>query len=155
MTRWLKEPFLHFLVGGAILFGAHAWLNPADPEAGSPAREPTPDELRVLVASLLKEELLSREARELRLDEHDTIVRRRLAQKLEFMLQDTARTPEPTEEDLRRLYEASPEAYRTDPRVSFEHVYFSPARRKDAAKDAAEALCSWTRSFATSTGRPW
>ena len=162
MTRWLKEPFLHFLVGGAVLFGAHAWLNPANPESGSPARqvrigrqeirwlsdtwvrqwhrEPTPAELRVLVASLLKEELLSREARELRLDEHDTIVRRRLAQKLEFMLQDTARTPEPTEEDLRRLYEASPEAYRTDPRVSFEHVYFSPARRKDAAKDAAEAL---------------
>ena len=164
MTRWLKEPILHFLIGGAVIFGAHAWLSPASPEGGSTAhrvrigpgevrwlsdtwmrqwhREPTPDELRVLVASLLKEELLSREARELRLDENDTIVRRRLAQKLEFLLQDTAAVPEPTEDDLRRLYEASPDTYRTDSRVSFEHVYFSRARRKDASRDATDALAA-------------
>jgi hypothetical protein len=164
MRRWLREPFLHFLVGGGLLFVAYAWLNPsvpgADPEprevrigAGEVRwltdtwvrqwhREPTPDELRVLVSNLLKEELLSREARELGLDENDTVVRRRLAQKLEFLLQDVARIPEPTDDELRRLYEASPEVHRTEPRVSFEHVYFSRARRKDAAKDAADALAS-------------
>ena len=68
-------------------------------------REPTPDELSGLVAEFLKEELLAREARELRLDQNDTIVRRRLAQKLNFLIEDTSRC-EPTEADLRRFYEA-------------------------------------------------
>jgi PPIC-type PPIASE domain len=162
MARWLKEPFLHFLVGGVVLFAVYAWLNPSAPDSISGRRqvrigpgevrwltdtwvrqwhrEPTPAELRVLVSSLLKEELLSREARELRLDENDTIVRRRLAQKLEFLLQDTAGIAEPSEEELRRLYDATPEAYRTEPRVSFEQVYFSRGRRRDATKDAAAAL---------------
>ena len=80
-------------------------------------REPTAEELRVLVSNLLKEELLSREAREMRLDEGDTIVRRRLAQKLEFLLRDTAKLVEPTEIELRSLYDAAPDAYRTEPRV--------------------------------------
>lgn len=164
MGRWLREPFLHFLVGGGLLFAAYAWLNPSVPAGGAGprqvrigagevrwltdtwvrqwSRKPTPDELRVLVSNLLKEELLSREARELGLDENDTVVRRRLAQKLEFLVQDVARSPEPTEDELRRLYEASPEAYRTEPRVSFTHVYFSRARRKDVTKDAADALAN-------------
>jgi hypothetical protein len=102
---------LHFAVGGVLLFAVYAWLNPPVPASdarqvrvgagevkwlaatwrGQTGREPTPAELRELVANLVKEELLSREAREMRLDENDTIVRRRLAQKLEFLLQDTAR----------------------------------------------------------------
>src|SRR5262245_36918741 len=146
LMRWLKDPLLHFLVGGGVLFAAYAWLNSVTPPTATTPRqvrigdgevrwltetwmrqwhrEPTRDELRGLVSNLVKEELLSREARELRLDEGDTIVRRRLAQKLEFLLQDTARLAEPTEDELRRLYEASPEAYRDEPRVSFTQIYF-------------------------------
>ena len=90
---------------------------------GQTGREPTADELRELVANLVKEELLAREAREMRLDENDTIVRRRLAQKLEFLVQDTARLADPPEEELRRFYEASPKAFLTEPRVSFEHEF--------------------------------
>src|SRR4029453_14274542 len=107
MKRWLTEPFLHFLVGGGVLFAVYAWFNHAGPAVGPETRQvriggggggglpetgvrqwgrqPASDDLRRLVANLVKEELLSREARELRLDENDTIVRRRLAQKLEFL----------------------------------------------------------------------
>ena len=154
LRRWLREPLLHFAVGGALLFGAYAWLNssvlPSD--AGRQVRigegevrwltatwqrqwgrEPTPDELRVLVSNLVKEELFAREAREMRLDENDTIVRRRLAQKLEFVLQDTARLAEPSEQELRRFYEISPEAFLTGPRVSFTQIYFRSERRSAAA----------------------
>jgi len=162
LRRWFREPLLHFVAGGALLFAAYAWLNPPLPGADSAARqvrvgagevqwlvstwqrqwgrEPTPEELRQLVSNLVKEELLAREAREMRLDENDTIVRRRLAQKLEFLLQDTARLAEPTEDELRRFYEASPQAFLVEPRVSFSQVYFSRERRKDAARDAAAAL---------------
>jgi hypothetical protein len=153
LSRWLREPLLHFAVSGALLFAAYAWLNPSAPGSdlrevrigdgevkwlaatwrGQTGREPTPEELRELVANLVKEELLSREAREMRLDENDTIVRRRLAQKLEFMLQDTARLAEPSEDELRRFYETSPKAFLTEPRISFTQVYFTNERRAAAA----------------------
>ncbi len=153
--RWFRDPLLHFLAGGALLFAVYAWLNPAAPGSDAASRqvrigvgevkwlattwqrqwgrEPTREELRGLVSNLLKEELLSREAREMRLDENDTIVRRRLAQKLEFVLQDTARLSEPGEEALQRVYEASPEAFLTRPLVSFTQIYFRSERRSDAA----------------------
>jgi PPIC-type PPIASE domain len=153
MRRWLGEPFLHFALGGALLFALYTALNPqsAQPEHGEIrigagevkwlattwqrqwGREPTAEELRMLVAGLVKEEVLAREAREMRLDENDTIVRRRLAQKVEFLVQDTARFAEPSEEELRRFYEASPGSFLTEPRVSFAQVYFSAGRRQDAA----------------------
>lgn len=154
LRRLIKDPLLHFALGGALLFAAYAWLNPPSPQTesqsrqirigagelkwlvatwqGQSGREPTGEEVRELVTNLVKEELLSREAREMRLDENDTIVRRRLAQKLEFLLQDTARLAEPSEEELRRFYEASPQAFFTEPRISFEQIYFKPERRKDA-----------------------
>ena len=113
MKRLLKEPLLHFLVLGALLFAVYSWLNRSLPDNKSAAgtvritsneiawlketwsrqwqREPTRDELRGLVTDFLKEELLAREARALGLDQNDTIVRRRLAQKLEFLVQDTSR----------------------------------------------------------------
>jgi len=160
MRRWFGEPLLHFLAAGALLFGAYAWLDRAAPAAEPRevrigageirwltetwarqwGRQPTSDELGMLVTNLLKEELLAREARELRLDENDTIVRRRLAQKLEFLVQDTARLAEPTEHDLRRFHAAHPDRYATAARVTFTQVYFSRERREDAAKDAGAAL---------------
>jgi hypothetical protein len=163
MKRLLREPLLHFLVAGGLLFGVYAWINPSDLYArGTEARQvrigegevrwlvetwsrqwrraPTPDELRSLVSELLKEEILSREAREMRLDEGDTIVRRRLAQKLDFLLRDTARLAEPKEDELWRLYNAHPERFQAAARVSFTQIYFSPQRRKHAAGDAKTAL---------------
>jgi hypothetical protein len=162
MKRYLEEPLLHFLIAGGLLFGLYAWLNPAAQNTGSESRqvrigagevrwvmqtwsrqrqrEPTTEELRALVKSLVREEVFSREAREMRLDENDTIVRRRLAQKLEFLMQDTARIADPTEDDLRGFYQSHPERFQTPGQVSFTQVYFNPQRRKDAARDAKTAL---------------
>ena len=150
--RWLREPLLHFALGGALLFAVYALLERPAPASDAKVRigagemkwlattwqrqwgrEPTPGELRVLVSNLVKEELLAREAREMRLDQNDTIVRRRLAQKLEFVLQDTARLAEPSAQELRRFYEASPDAFLTGPRVSFTQIYFRSERRSAAA----------------------
>jgi hypothetical protein len=154
MRRWLGEPLLHFVLGGALLFALYTALNPASPEsdhrqirigAGEVkwlvttwqrqwGREPTAEELRMLVAGLVKEELLAREAREMRLDEGDTIVRRRLAQKLEFVVKDTARLREPTDEELRRFYEGSPKGFLTEPRISFSHTYVNAGTDARAAR---------------------
>ena len=125
-------------------------------------REPTQEELSGLVAEFLNEELLAREARELKLDQNDTIVRRRLAQKLNFLIEDTSRRSEPTEADLQKLYDTRPERYRTGASVSFTHVYFSPAQRKDPVADANDALASLSRpggenpkQSATASCSPW
>jgi parvulin-like peptidyl-prolyl isomerase len=161
----LKEPLLHFVIAGALLFGAYALVNRGEQPGNTTAgpihigggeiswlretfsnqwhRAPTNEELSGLVASLLEEELLAREARELGLDRDDTIVRRRLAQKLTFMVEDTSHIVEPTEEDLRRFYAANSERFQADPRVSFTQVFFNPERRQNADQDAKLALASF------------
>jgi PPIC-type PPIASE domain len=164
LLTWLTDPLFHFVIAGGVLFSAYAWLNPSPPVDRAAAaeirvgsgevkwltetwtrqwhREPTQAELRDLVRNLINEELLAREAKRLHLDENDTIVRRRLAQKLEFLLQDTARLEDPTEDDLRRFYEARTDLFQSAGRLTFTQVYFSPQRRKDAAADA-RAMQAW------------
>lgn len=162
--RLAREPLAHFLIAGGVLFFAYAWLNHgADDAPGSAARTvrittnevewlkqtwtrqwqraPSEDELKGLVAGYLKEELLAREARALKLDENDTIVRRRLAQKMEFMVQDTVQLAEPDEAELRRFYGANRDRFQSPARISFTHVYFSRDRRGARAEaDARAAL---------------
>src|SRR5215208_1621964 len=107
--RLLKEPLLHFLALGALLFAVHTALDPGQEAATSAPvvrisaadaewlrmmwtrqwrRPPTNTELTGLVADHLKEEVLAREAKALELDVGDTVVRRRLAQKMAFLLEN-------------------------------------------------------------------
>jgi len=156
----LRDPLGHFLLLGALLFAGYALFggnkartNPSRPvvigtgevrwltETWSRQwrREPTPEELRDLVTGLVREELLARAAREMRLDEDDVIVRRRLAQKLEFVLRDTAADGEPSEPELERLLAEHPERFRVEARRSFTQVLFSTSRA-DPRGDAAHVL---------------
>jgi hypothetical protein len=159
----LKEPLLHFLLAGAVLFGAYAWLNraPENPTASKAAqiqigagdvqwltlnwttqwrRPPTREELRGLIADYLNEQLLAREARALGLEDNDVIIRRRLAQKLTFLIDDTMRRVEPTENELQRHFETNVRRFQSDARISFAHIYFNPRRRDDGHSDAVAAL---------------
>jgi len=159
--KLLKEPLLHFVVAGAFLFAGYAWLNreQADGNGIEPVqigdgevrwlketwanqwlREPDTHELQGLVADLVTEELLAREAREMGLGENDTIVRRRLAQKLKFLIEDTSRQVEPTDDELRQFHAANPVRFQTAARVSFRQIFFNPEKRKDANADARAAL---------------
>ena len=153
----LKEPLLHFLVAGTVLFAVHASLNRGDSDDADRViritaddvnwvtgiwsrqwqRQPDEAQLRGIVADYVKEQLLAREAVELGLDEDDTIVRRRLAQKMEFMVQDTALLAEPSDDELRALYEANAASYRTPLRLSFTQVFF---KTDVAAGDGLRAL---------------
>ena len=79
-VRWLKQTW------------SSQWL-----------REPTAEELQGLVDDLLNEKLLAREAETMGLGEDDTIIRRRLAQKLKFLVEDTAKLTEPSEAELQAI----------------------------------------------------
>lgn len=154
MRRWIKEPLLHFLLAGGVLFAAYVWLNRGNDSAPRAVeitsaevnwlkeswtrqwqRPPSEQELRGLVTDYLKEELLAREAQELGLDEDDTIVRRRLAQKMEFLVQDTARLAEPGEEALRRFYDSRRARYQTPARITFTQIYFKTEAAGRRARD--------------------
>jgi hypothetical protein len=172
-TQILREPLLHFLVIGAVLFAAYAWLNRNGNDAGirqvrlaesdvqwlketfalERQRAPTEEELRGLVRGFVKEEVLARQAQELGLDKDDIVVRRRLAQKMTFLLQDNSRRTEPSDDDLHRLYEAQRSQAQTEPqtlftrsRISFTQIFFSRDQRADAAADARAALQELSRS---------
>lgn len=143
MKRWLQEPLLHFIVAGMLLFAGYAWLNHGAVDEPRVVRITTADvnwlketwsrqwqrppseqELRGLLNDYLKEELLAREAKEIGLDEDDTIVRRRLAQKMEFLVQDTTRLAEPSDDVLRRFYDSHRVQYQIPARISFTQLYF-------------------------------
>jgi parvulin-like peptidyl-prolyl isomerase len=143
MRRWIKEPLLHFLLAGGLLFAAYAWLNRGGGDeprvvritaaevawlkeswAKQRLRPPSEQELRGLVTDYLKEELLAREAKEMGLDQDDTIVRRRLAQKMAFLVQDTANLAEPGEDVLRQFYDSRHAEYQAPARISFTQLYF-------------------------------
>jgi len=159
--RLLKEPLLHFLALGALLFAAHAIVGPSEDKVSSaPAikiteadtdwlkemwtrqwrRPPTGEELTRLVTDHLREEVLAREAMALELDVGDTVIRRRLAQKMAFLLDDTIQVAEPPEAELRALYETRPDLVRTPPRVSFTQVFFRREHGDDRARATLATL---------------
>jgi len=156
MRRWLKEPLFHFLVAGGLLFVAYDWLDKGHDREPHIVRitaaevnwlretwtrqwnhPPGEHELRGLVADYVKEVLLEREARELGMEENDIIIRRRLAQKMEFLVQDTAYLVEPEEDELYRYYNTHRTVYEEPAHVSFTQFYF---RDKVSAQQAMQAL---------------
>ncbi|MDH3772379.1 MAG: peptidyl-prolyl cis-trans isomerase, partial [Nitrospirota bacterium] len=157
--RILKEPLLHFLLIGAGLFVLFARVGDPGPEradrivvsAGDITqmatlwsrrwqRPPTPSELDGLVKARIREEVLYREALALGLERDDTIVRRRMAQKMEFLLEDLAPLGEPTDAELDGFLQDNAERFRQPSRYSFTHVYLSTDKRGDQAVQDARFL---------------
>jgi hypothetical protein len=163
-ARFLREPLLHFVVAGFALFAVDAWRVQRRPTENAAARieitagtvawlregfsrqwhrAPDADELRGLVNDHLREEVLYREALALGLDRDDTIVRRRMEQKMEFLTQDIAGAVEPDDAALRKFFEQNAARYAKAARVSFRHVFFSKERRGARLEaDAQEALAA-------------
>lgn len=161
LERLLREPLVHFIAIGSAFFAVHAIVAP-DREVQSPheivltfdelaqldmlfraqwRRSPTPDEFSGLVEAKVKQEILYREALALGLDDDDEIVKRRMAQKMQFLAEDVAAAYEPSSEELADWYAENSEKFAQPSRVSFRHLYFSPDRRGERAyEDAAGAL---------------
>ena len=74
------------------------------------------------------------------LDKDDTIIRRRLAQKLEFLAQDLVALTPPTEAELQAYFTAHRESYQEPVRFTFTQVFIDPDKRGDATLDEARAI---------------
>jgi len=158
LKRWLREPLLHVLLIGATLFVVYYALNPSAGQRQDSnriaitaddlaqirlawtaqwQRPPTPEEMGNLLDGKIREEVLFREAMALGLDKDDTIVKRRLAQKMEFVMEDASALREPAEDELRRWFTQNAKRFATPIVVTFRHLYFSPDLRGARARDDA------------------
>jgi hypothetical protein len=163
LSALVREPLLHYLLLGLLAYGLYSFLGEGGGAYEPPDRvlefsaeriralgdlwrkkwnrPPTEKELRGQIEALVREEILSREAIALSLDRDDSVVRRRLAQKLEYLIRDLAPPPAPTEAELLAFLDAEAERYRRPPRIAFTHVFFSPDRRgAKVYREAAAAL---------------
>ena len=104
-------------------------------------RPPTDAEIKGLVDDWVREEIAMREAIAMGLDKDDTVIRRRLRQKLEFVSDDIAAQTEPTDADLNAYLQAHPESFRVEPRFTFSQVYLDPAKHgTKLVRDLAQLL---------------
>ena len=162
LARLLREPLTHFVAIGIAIFAVSHGIEErqsryniavsdadltriANTYAQQYGAPPTPQQMRTMVDNQVREEIYLREGLALGLDRNDEIVRRRIAQKFDFLQQDQAAPREPSESQLRSWYEQHKVLFAEPARRSFEQRFYSPDKRGDAdaralATDAAKAL---------------
>ncbi|GAB3338218.1 peptidyl-prolyl cis-trans isomerase [Marilutibacter aestuarii] len=145
MPAFLREPLVHFLLLGGLLFVLYGALNRDALRAPDEIvvdqarvdalqevfertwqRPPNAVELRNLVDGWVREEILYREGVAAGLDEDDTVVRRRVVQKMQFMSEGMAAAAAPSDAELEAWLQAHADAYRMPPRYTLQQVFFEP-----------------------------
>lgn len=161
LRKLFREPLLHFLVlGGALFFLYNVMGNRDEPQAAKIVvtsgkidqiittfsrtwqRPPTPEELKRLIEDDIREEVFYREAMAMGLNKDDSIVRRRLRQKYEFVMEDAETIVPPSDQDLQIWLNQNREATYVEPKFSFSQIYLNANRRGDEAFADATRLLS-------------
>ena len=160
IVRLIKEPLVHFLVIGAAIFVLYGFMGQQDVEeqertititAGEIGwltdtwakrwnRPPTTEERAGIIDQYLREMILYREAVAMGLDRDDTVIRRRLAQKLEFLSQDLITPQPPTEEELQSYFKSHIDRYQAPDLITLTHVFVDPDLRGDQTLVDAEVI---------------
>jgi peptidyl-prolyl cis-trans isomerase C len=157
--RALREPLVHFLLIGLTLFVLYNYLNRGQSTdvnhqivislddirqldisfVSQWHRQPTPEEFRGLVEGFIRQEILYREGLAMGLDKDDTIVKRRMAQKMEFLAEDVAASHEPTTLELKAWYAKNQLKFTLADRATFRHLFFGFDQRGPKAQSDAQA----------------
>jgi len=165
--RIVREPLVHFLLLGAAIYGVTYAAAPGVDEAPDNRivisageiewlsaswekrwnRLPTAEERAGLVDEYVRETVFYREALAMGLDREDTIIRRRLAQKLEFLSEDLIATVPPTEDELRAWFAEHGERYQLPALMTFTQVFLDPDQRGERTLDDAEAIRAQLRAL--------
>ena len=154
----VKNPLFHFFILGLLiyviygLFGAKEYSDSERTIVVTPAtiewlqdswqkrwnRLPTEQEMEGLINQYVRESILYQEALELGLDKNDVILRRRLAQKFEFLTDDLINVPPPSEEELAVYFKDNIDKYKTPDSTTFTHIFFDPDKRENDTLSDAE-----------------
>ncbi len=151
LMRLLREPLFHFIAIGGLIFAVYAAVDdtgeaPADVIVIAPERidqlatefssvwkrMPTDDEINSLIEADIREEVYYREALALGLDRNDAIVRRRMGQKMQFLMDTGAYLQDPAAGELEAYFAANEDFYRSGLRLAFEQVYLGEAPAAEA-----------------------
>jgi peptidyl-prolyl cis-trans isomerase C len=146
--RLLREPFFHFLVLGALIFGAYAWLDGGRTPQNNDnrividqgeldhltglwklqwKRDPAPSDVVAIIDRHLRQEIFYREALKMNLDHNDGIIKKRLAQKMEAIADDLSTLVRPpTNEQLREYYESRADFFKLPKAYAFRQILFLP-----------------------------
>ena len=165
----LKQPLIHFMFLGALLFLFYS-LSGSEDEAGDSSvirvdraalltflqyranafnealfaeqlDNMSAEQRQLLIADYFREEALYREALAMGMDKGDYDIKQRMVEKLVFLLQDTVTSlPEPTEQELTAYYADNEDVYRRPASYTFTHVYVSDPQHTEAGRIRAEAL---------------
>lgn len=160
LIQLITEPFFQFMFLGACIYGAFGYYGKAEDPLDSSRivinstqidmlitqwesrwkRPPTRVEIQGLIDQYIKEEVLYLQAVKMGLAENDPITRRRMAQKLEFLIGDLASLQVPTDEELQTYYTEHTAEYRTPDKFTFIHVFIDPDLRKNKSHPDALSL---------------
>jgi len=159
IRRLLREPLLHFLLIGSALFLLYDAVNGGRSDAPRAIvisearvealagnftsvwmRPPTAAELKGLIDDYVAEEVYYREAVTMGLDQDDTVIRRRLRQKMEFISEDIANSIEPAEAQLQEFLAQNAGKFAQPAEFTFRQVFLSAERRGDTARADGEKL---------------
>lgn len=165
MRRLLREPLLHFFLIGVALFLLYGALNRGRSDAPREIvitearvealaenfatvwmRPPTAAELKGLVDDYVAEEIYYREAIAMGLDQDDTVIRRRLRQKMEFISEGVAEATEPSDADLQAYLDQHADKFALPAELTFQQVYLSSERRGKNVRADAEKLLAELRA---------
>lgn len=152
-SKLLHEPLFHFLLIGLGLFVLFSQLNPKEKEKETESntivikqtkidtmrasylkqrgRAPMANEIEDIIENEIREELLYREAIALGLDKEDSVIRRRLAQKMKYLFEDLAVIDEPTDADLEKFLKENVSKFTLPGTRSFYQVYIDPKKHKN------------------------
>ena len=162
MHKLLKEPLLHFIAAGIVLFFLYGFFGQDADESNAKTiqiskgqidlmhahwtrqlgRPPTDTELQGLINDHIREEILMQEAIAMGLDKDDIIIRRRLAQKMEFVSGDMLTVEEPTATEIQTYYNKHKKEFLIPGKVSFLQVFF---RMHSSAEEKSISLAEETK----------
>lgn len=157
MIRLWKDPFVHFVVLGILLFATQNIWSPSSPDNDrivisetaqqrlfglwkiEALREPTEQDKQDIIADYVREEALVREAQAYGLADGDTVVRRRLAQKMRELIEDRVDITAPDDGTLKAWFAQNSANFDAPQLRTFQHIYFAgDAPQNNAARIAAK-----------------
>ena len=150
-----REPLLHFCLLGALIFAVDTVLHPPakdekvivvtkamrqsfiDNFDEDKERTPSDAELEKMIESWVASEILYREGKTLAVDRGDDMIRDRVAYKLQLLIFDQIRVPQPTEDQLRSWFADNHERFDDPERVGF---YLTPPTDEATARRQLEDI---------------
>lgn len=151
MQKFFKEPLIHFVLLGIVIFVVYRWVDLESVDSDYQIvvsqskvdqlatifsktwqRAPTADELKNIVDDFVLEEIYYRQAKQIGIDNGDSMIRRRLRQKYEYLTDETITMVAPTDQQLAEFLNANPERFQLPPSYTFQQIYFSSQKRTEA-----------------------